>query len=73
MRLGILALVLIFFASGAKNIREAGIGKRRDGAQSSPASDADTEQAIYDRRKLAFGGLMLLVGMLVLIYYFATI
>lgn len=80
MRLGILALVLIFFASGSRYIRESGILLRRRGgsrdetrASAEAALPSDAEQAVYDRRKLAFGCLMLLVGALVLVYYFATL
>ena len=56
MRIGILALVLIFFLSGVKNLRDARAGEKSE----------------FTRRKLLFGILMMVVGALVLIYYFVS-
>lgn len=63
MRFGIIALVVIFFASGVKNLQDA--KKQKEHAQ----SQTDTT---YSRRKFGFAILMFLVGALIAIYYFVT-
>ena len=60
MRIGIIALVLVFLASGSKSIKDS----------LAPAGGA--EEKATARRKLYFGILMLLLGALILIYYFAS-
>lgn len=64
MRLGILALVLVLFAGATDNIRKAR-GQNGENTQGG--------QAATDRRKMFFGVIMLVVAVMVLIYYFATI
>ena len=56
MRIGILALVLVFFLSGIKNLKDARAGEKSE----------------FTRRKLLFGILMLVVGVLVLVYYLVS-
>lgn len=77
MRMGIIALALIFFASGAKNLQDAGVQfpwqkKTEETQNDKQKKDRDPnevkKQAPYSRRKLGFGVLLLLMGALVLIY-----
>lgn len=63
MRIGILALVAIFFASGAKNI-----GDSRKNGKPKPG-----EAGAASRRKFGFGVILLVVGVLVLLYYFVSL
>ncbi len=60
MRIGIIALVLVFLASGSKSIKDS----------ISTGNSADEKTTA--RRKLYFGVLMLLLGVLILVYYFVS-
>lgn len=85
MRIGILALALIFVLSGVKNIQDSGIVKGRqkvpvkpaagkgDERETTEANAHEKEQAAFSRRKLWFGMLLSFVGLLVVIYYFITL
>lgn len=59
MRVGILALVMIFILSGGKHLQNSGISMKGT--------------KIENKRQLGFGLLLLFVGILILIYYFATL
>lgn len=71
MRIGILALALIFLLSGVKNLQNSRIMLKKKDEEA--AGDAGkTEAQGFSRRQLGFGILLILVGILVLIYYFVT-
>lgn len=65
MRVGILGLALIFFLSGIKFLQDSGLFKK-------DKEEKSGQQKKYDLRKLLFALLMLVVGTLVLVYYFVT-
>lgn len=82
MRLGILALVLVFLASGASSLKDSGIviGRKNRAVKENKTqgpnvsqTDKDKEQEVFSRRKMFFGMLLMLVGTLILIYYIVTI
>jgi len=64
VRIGILALAIIFFASGGKNLQDyRGLAK----------TAKTNEETGAARRRLLFGVLMLLLGVMVTVYYFVTL
>ena len=64
MRIGIIALALIFFASGGKNLQ--------DYRGMAETAKTNTEKGAR-RRKLLFAVLLLSVGVMVTAYYFLTL
>ena len=68
MRIGTVALALIFFASGAKFLQDSGVLTKAAKGSEEPGA----ERKPPNRRKLAFGLLMLLMGLLITIYYIVT-
>jgi len=87
MQIGILGLGLIFFLSGAKNLKDSGIsfGRYKDKDKSLPesgkkaaatfvkAADKEKGQLIFSHRQFGYGLLLMFVGLLVLIYYLVTV
>ena len=69
--MGMLALALIFFFSGAKFLQDSKIlEKRTNDKESSPEN---IESRKYDKRKFLFSLLMFFVGILVILYYIITV
>ena len=64
MRIGTVALAFVFFASGAKFLQDSGVFIK--------TAKGNEERKPLNRRKFAFGLLMLLMGLLITIYYIVT-
>lgn len=62
MQIGILALALVFFLSGAKNLQNSGV-----------FSKTPRESREFFLRRLGFGCMLIFVGILILIYYLAGV
>ena len=79
MRIGIIALALVFLASGLKNLTDSGLlGRNRSDDDRREQGDANSDTSPHynggepDKRKLLYSVFLTVLGMLVLVYYFVS-